>query len=59
MRPKFLTFKGYINFLLLDIANSPFSNIDSFLSDIDVLLRPKFRHIIPTASSAAHFNTPI
>ena len=60
MRPKFLTFKGYINFLLLDIANSPSSDINSSLPDINVLLWPRFRHAaVPTASSTAHFNTPI
>ena len=59
MRPEFLTFKGYINFLLLDMANSPSSNIDLSLPDIDVLLRPRFHHIIPTASSATYFNTLI
>lgn len=59
MRPEFSTFKGYINFLLLDMADSPSSDIDSSLPDIDVLLRPRFRHAVPTASSAAHFDTPI
>ena len=60
MRPKFLTFKGYINFLLLDMADSPFFDIDSSLPDINVLLWPRFRHtVIPTASSAAYFNTLI
>ena len=59
MRPEFLTFKGYINFLLLDMANSPSSDIDLSLFNINVLLWPRFRHIIPTASSAAYFDTPI
>ena len=59
MRPEFSTFKGYINFLLLDMADSPSSDIDSSLFDIDVLLQPRFRHAVPTASSAAHFDTPI
>ena len=56
MRPEFSTFKGYINFLLLDMADSPSSDIDSSLPDIDVLLRPRFRHAVPTASSAVYFN---
>src|SRR6266702_691741 len=60
MCPKFLMFKGYINFLLLDMANSPFFNIDLSLPDINVLLQPRFCHTaIPTTSSDAHFNTPI
>ena len=60
MRPKFLTFKCYINFLLLDMADSPFSNINLSLSDINVLLQLRFRHAaVPTASSAAYFDTPI
>jgi len=60
MRPKFLIFKGYINFLLLDMADSSSFNINSSLSNIDVLLRPRFRHTaVPTASSAAYFDTPI
>ena len=60
MRPKFLTFKGYINFLLLSIANSPSFNINSSLPNINVLLRPRFRYTaIPTTSSAAYFNTLI
>jgi hypothetical protein len=59
MRPEFLTFKGYINFLLLKIANNP-SNINSSLPNINVLLRPRFCYTaVPTASSAAYFNTPI
>ena len=57
MRPEFSTFKGYINFLLLDIANSPSSNINSSLPNINVLLRPRFRHTaIPTTSSTAYFD---
>jgi len=59
MRPKFLTFKGYINFLLLNIADSPFFNIDLSLLNINVLLRPRFRYIVPTTSSATYFNTLI
>jgi len=59
MRPEFLMFKGYINFLLLNIANSPSFNINSSLPNINVLLRPRFRYIIPTTSSTAYFNTPI
>jgi hypothetical protein len=60
MYPKFSTFKGYINFLLLSIANSPSFDNDSSLPDIDVLLRPRFhRAAVPTASSAADFDTPI
>jgi hypothetical protein len=60
MCPKFLIFKGYINFLLLDMADSPSSNIDLSLFNINMLLRPRFRHAaIPTASSTAHFNTLI
>jgi hypothetical protein len=51
MRPKFSTFKGYINFLLLNIANSPSFNINSSLFNINVLLQPWFRYIaIPTTS---------
>ena len=42
------------------MADSPSSDIDSSLSNINVLLRPRFRHTaVPTASSAAHFDTPI
>jgi len=60
MCSKSLTFKGYINFLLLDMADSPSFDIDSSLPDIDVLLRPRFRRAaVPTASSTAHFDTPI
>jgi len=60
MRPKFSTFKGYINFLLLNMANSPSFDINSSLSDINVLLWPRFRYmVIPTASSAAYFDTLI
>jgi len=60
MRPKFLIFKGYINFLLLNMADSSSFNIDSSLPNINVLLRPRFRRAaVPTASSAAYFNTPI
>ena len=60
MRPEFSTFKGYINFLLLDMANSPSSDIDLSLFNINVLLRPRFGHTaIPTTSSTAYFNTPI
>ena len=59
MRPEFSMFKGYINFLLLDMADSPSSDINSSLSDIDVLLRLRFRHTVPTASSAAYFDTLI
>ena len=59
MCPEFSTFKGYINFLLLNIANSPFFNIDLSLPNIDVLLRPRFYYIVPTASSAAYFDTLI
>ena len=60
MHPKFLTFKGYIDFLLFNIANSPSFNINLSLLDINVLLRPRFHHTaIPTASPAAYFNTPI
>ena len=59
MRPEFSTFKGYINFLLLNMANSPSSDINSSLPNINVLLRPRFRHIVPTASSATYFNTLI
>jgi hypothetical protein len=59
MRPKSLTFKGYIDFLLLDMANSPSFNIDSSLPNINVLLRPRFRRAaVPAASSAAYFDTP-
>ena len=59
MRSKFLTFKGYINFLLLDMANSPSFNINSSLPDINVLLRPRSRRTAVPTASAAHFNTPI
>ena len=60
MRLKFLTLKGYINFLLFDMANSPSFNINSSLSNINVLLRPRFRHTaVPTASSTTYFNTLI
>ena len=60
MHPKFWTFKGYINFLLLNMANSPFSNINSSFLDINVLLRPRFCHVaVPTTSSTAYFDTLI
>jgi hypothetical protein len=60
MRPEFLTFKGYIKFLLFDMADSPSFNIDSSLPNINVLLRPRFRRTaVPTASSATYFNTLI
>ena len=60
MRFKSLIFKGYINFLLFNIADSPSFNINSSLLNINVFLRPRFRRTaVPTASSAAHFDTPI
>ena len=60
MRPKFWTFKGYINFLLLDMADSPSFDINLSLFNINVLLQPRSRHAaVPTASSASHFDTPI
>ena len=60
MRPKFSTFKGYINFLLLDMANSPSFNINSSLPDINMLLQPRFCYMaVPTTSPAAYFNTLI
>jgi len=60
MCPEFLTFKGYIDFLLFNVADSPSFNINSSLPDIDMLLRPRFcRTAIPTASPAAYFDTPI
>ena len=60
MRPEFLTFKGYINFLLLNMANSPSFNINSSLPNINILLRPRFRYTaVPTTSSTTYFNTPI
>ena len=60
MCPKFLTFKGYINFLLFNMVNSPSFNINSSLPNINMLLRPRFRRMaVPTASPAAYFNTPI
>jgi hypothetical protein len=60
MRLKFLTLKGYINFLLFNIANSPSFNINLSLSNINVLLQPRFHHTaIPTTSSATYFNTLI
>ena len=60
MRPKFSTFKGYINFLLLSIADSPSFNINLSLPDINVFLQPRFHHVaVPTASSTAYFNTLI
>ncbi len=59
MCSKFLTFKGYINFLLLDMANSPSFNINSSLPDINVLLQPRSRHTAVPTASAAHFDTPI
>jgi len=60
MRPKFLTFKGYINSLLFNIANSPSFNINSSLPNINMLLRLRFYYMaVPTASSATYFNTLI
>ena len=60
MCPEFLTFKGYIDFLLFNMANIPFFNINLSLPDIDMLLRPRFRRTaVPTASPAAYFDTPI
>ena len=57
MRPEFSTFKGYINFLLFGMADSPSFDINSSLPDIDVLLQPRFRHAaVPTTSSTAHFD---
>ena len=60
MRPEFLTFKSYINFLLLGMADSPFFNINLSLFNIDMLPQPRFYYIaILTASSTAYFNTLI
>jgi hypothetical protein len=60
MRPEFSTFKAYINFLLLSMADSPSSDINLSLPNINMLLRPRFRHTaVPTASSTAHFDTLI
>jgi hypothetical protein len=60
MRPEFSMFKGYINFLLLKIANSPSSDINLSLPNINVLLQPRFYYAaVPTTSSTAYFNTLI
>jgi len=60
MHPKFLIFKGYINFLLFNIANSPSFNINLSLLNINMLLWPRFYYIaIPTTSPAIYFNTLI
>ena len=60
MRPEFLTFKGYINSLLFNMANSPSFNINSSLPNINILLRPRFRRTaVPTASPTAYINTLI
>jgi hypothetical protein len=59
MHPEFLMFKGYINFLLFDMADSPFFNINLSLFNINMLLRPRFYYTVFTASSTAYFNTLI
>ena len=56
MRPEFSTFKGYINFLLLNMADSPSFNINLSLPNINMLLQPRFRYAVPTTSSAVYFN---
>ena len=60
MCPKFLIFKSYINFLLRNIANSPFFNINLSLFNINMLLYPRFYYAaIPTISFTTYFNTLI